>query len=107
MLEEPAAKKEHLRVILDSNALFASLKFKMDVLEELKTLLKRNFKPIILSPVKRELERLAENGSPKRRKEAAYALTIAQKCEIVEVDELFDSSPDDAIVRIAGEWKCP
>ena len=52
--------KEKLRIIFDSNALFASLQFKIDLFQELKTLLKRNFEPILLLQVRRELEKLAK-----------------------------------------------
>ena len=107
MLTEPNSKREKLKVILDSNALFVPLKFKIDIFEELKTLLKRNFELVLLSPVQRELERLAEKGSPKMRKNALYALKLAEKCRLVNVDGESGVSPDDIIVKIAGEWGCP
>jgi rRNA-processing protein FCF1 len=96
-----------LKVILDSNALFVPLQFKIDIFEELKTLLKRNFEPILLLPVRRELERLADEGSPKMRKNALYALKLAEKCKFVNVNEEGMVSPDDVIVKLAKEWSCP
>ena len=51
-----AKKIEPLKVILDSNALFVPLEFKIDIFEELKRLLNRNVEFILLSPVKHELE---------------------------------------------------
>jgi len=86
--------------------LFVPLQFKIDIFEELKTLLNRNFELIMLSPVKRELEKLAVKGSPKNRKEVSYALRMAEKCTIVDLGEWF-GDPDEAIVKVAGEWKCP
>ncbi len=59
-----AAKKETLKVILDSNALFVPLEFKIDIFRELEGLINRKFELILLSPVKRELEKLAVQGSP-------------------------------------------
>ncbi|MEM3090267.1 MAG: DNA-binding protein [Candidatus Bathyarchaeia archaeon] len=103
----PKANKEKLKVILDSNALFVPLKFKIDIFEELKNLLKRNVEFVLLSPIKRELETLAMKGSPKKRKEAAYALKLAGKCKFVNSGEFGEESPDDAIVRVANEWKSP
>jgi rRNA-processing protein FCF1 len=99
--------REKMRIILDSNALFVPLKFRIDIFEELKTLLNRSFEPVLLQPVKKELEKLAAEGAPKVRKEAAYALKLAEKCTLIDVGDEFSGSPDDAIVKVAGEWKCP
>ncbi|MEM2971549.1 MAG: DNA-binding protein [Candidatus Bathyarchaeia archaeon] len=99
--------KKTLRIILDSNALFIPLQFKIDIFEELKTLLKRKFEPILLLPVRQELERLAGEDSPKMRKKASYALKLAEKCKLVNVVGESGISPDDIIVKVAGEWGCP
>jgi hypothetical protein len=107
MTAEPKNSKKKVRIILDSNALFVPLQFKIDILEELKTLLKTNFEPILLLQVRQELEKLAEKGSPKMRKNASYALELAEKCKVIEVNKEFVFSPDDAIVKAALEWNCP
>ncbi len=107
MTVEPKNSKKKVRIILDSNALFVPLQFKIDILEELKTLLKTNFEPILLLQVRQELEKLADKGSPKMRKNASYALELAEKCKVVEVNKEFVFSPDDAIVKAALEWNCP
>jgi rRNA-processing protein FCF1 len=101
------AQKETFKVILDSNALFVPLQFKIDIFNDLKRLLNRNFELILLSPVKRELEALAEKGSPKMRKNASYALKLAEKCKYVEVDDLASTLIDDIIVKIAKEGGFP
>jgi len=64
-------KKEFPKLILDSNALFVPLQFKLDIFEELNTLMNANYEPILLSPNRQEIERLAREGSLKTRKEAA------------------------------------
>ena len=107
MPAENSSKKDKLKVILDANALFVPLKFKIDIFEELKTLLNRNLELVLLQPIKKELEKMAEKGAPKTRKEANYALKLAEKCTIIKLDEKFVGSSDDAIVKVAGEWKCP
>ena len=99
------SQRERLKVILDSNALFVPLQFKIDVFNDLKQLLNRSFVLILLSPVKRELEALAQKGSPKMRKNASYALKLAEKCKYVEVDVPASTLTDDVIVKIANEWK--
>ena len=106
MTPTPAQKKT-LKVILDSNALFVPLQFRIDIFSELKRLLNRNFELILLSPVKRELKALAEKGSPKMRKNACYALKLAERCKYLEVDDLASALTDDIIVRIAKEWSSP
>ena len=98
-------RKETLKVILDSNALFVPLKFKIDIFGELDRLLNRRFDLILLSAVKRELETLAKKGSPKLRREAACALRLTEKCRLVEVDAGSLVDVDDVIVKAAAEWK--
>ena len=98
------SQRETLRVILDSNALFVPLQFRIDIFSDLKRLLNRNFELILLSPVKRELKTLSEKGSPKMRKNASYALKIAEKCKYVEVNALASALTDDVIVKVAKEW---
>ncbi|MEM2280882.1 MAG: DNA-binding protein [Candidatus Bathyarchaeia archaeon] len=107
MLPKTNPKRGKLKIIFDSNALFVPLQLKIDIFEELKTLLNRNFEPILPKPIKDELEKIAIKGPPKLRKEAAYALKMAEKCTLVDLGEGFAGSPDDAIVKLAGEWKCP
>jgi rRNA-processing protein FCF1 len=105
--ESLAVNKERLKVILDSNAFFVPLKFKIDIFKEVENLLKRNVEFVLLAPVKMELEKLAEKGSPKTRKEAAYALGLVKKCRFIDLGEGFAGSPDDAIVKAASEWRSP
>jgi rRNA-processing protein FCF1 len=104
---EGKTRREKLKVILDANALFVPLQFKIDVFEGLRVLLNRNFEPVLPKPVKGELKKLAEKGSPKMRKAAAYALKLAEKCMLVDLGEDFAGSPDEAILRLADAWKCP
>lgn len=100
-------KTETLKVILDSNALFVPLEFKIDIFAELKRLLNRNVDFVLLSPVKRELEMLAAKNSPKIRREAIFALRLAEKCKYVAVEEDGRVFTDDVIVRVAKNWNSP
>ena len=94
-----------LGIILDTNALFVPVQFKIDLLEELKKLLNRNFEPILLSPTRRELERIAVKGSPETRKQAGYALKLAEKCTFLEVQQEKVTPTDDLIVQMARKHK--
>jgi hypothetical protein len=100
-------KNEPLKVILDSNALFVPLEFKLDIFVKARDLLNRNVEFILLSPVKRELELLAAKDSSKIRRQAVYALKLAEKCRYVVVNEDEKSSIDDAIIRVAKAWNSP
>ncbi len=92
---------------MDSNAFFVPLQFKIDVFVELQGLLNRNFEAVILSPVKEELETLAQKGTPNKRKQAVFALAQAEKCKYVKVPEKPNELTDDAIARVAKMWKVP
>ena len=108
MPQESKPVKKTLKIILDSNALFVPLQFKIDIFEELTKLLNMKFELILLSPIRRELERLATNGSPKTRKNASYALKISEKCRLIELNERTAGfPPDDVIFQVAHEWKSP
>ena len=101
-------RKEPLKVIIDSNALFVPLQFKVDVVSELERLLNRRFELIMLSPVKRELEILAGTGTSKTRGMAGYALKLTEKCIYVNVDDVSaGQTVDDVIIKIAAKWKVP
>jgi uncharacterized protein len=100
-------KKEPLKIIVDSNALYVPLEYKIDIFAELEKLLCRNFQLILLSPVKRELEVLAQKSSPQTRRNAAFALTLAEKLTYVKVFEQPNEPTDNAILRIAKQWNAP
>lgn len=96
-----------IKVILDANFLFISSQFQIDIFDELMNLLNQRFDSILLSPTYKELQKIAEKGSPKIRQHASLALKLAEKCRIVMVEQGFEETHDDVIVRVAAEWKCP
>jgi rRNA-processing protein FCF1 len=96
-----------LKVILDSNALFVPLQFRIDIFEQLQTLLNVKFEPLVLSSVMKELGTIAEKSPPKMRKQALYALKLAEKCVVLDVKEETEGSPDDTIVEAARKLNCP
>ena len=101
-----SAKGAAVEVIMDSNALFAPLQFKIDIQGELERLLGRRFELILLSSVRHELEVLAAGSPPKTRKMAAFALEYAKKCRLVEAHSSA-KTVDDAIVEIAAKCRSP
>ncbi len=107
MITPTAARKQPLKIIVDSNALFVPLQFKIDIFAELPRLLNRNYKLILISPVKHELEILAQKNSPKTRKNAQFALSLSQKCTYIKVPEHPSEPTDEAILRTAKQWNTP
>jgi rRNA-processing protein FCF1 len=101
------ATKQPMRVLIDTNALFVPLQFKIDIFAELERLLGKNFVPILLSPVKKELQTLSKQSSPKIRKDTTFALGLAKKCKYVRIRIKTNESTDDAIARIAQQWNAP
>jgi rRNA-processing protein FCF1 len=106
MIGKPKHVEKTVKVILDSNALFVPLQFKIDIFEELQTLLSVKFETVLLSPIRKELETIAERGSPKMRKWAVYALKLAEKCVFLEVEDKIACSPDDVIIEAARKCNC-
>lgn len=106
-MDKKESGKETLKIILDSNAFFVPLQFKIDIFEELKRLLNVNFELVLLSPILQELKKLANESSQKIRKQASYALKLAEKCKFVEINGEDTYPPDDLIVKIAKEWNSP
>ena len=105
--KEASANRKSIKVIVDSNALFVPLEFKIDIFAELQRLLNRRFDLVLISPVKAELEILTQKNSPKMRRNAAFALSLAEKCTYVKVAEKPNEQTDDAILRVAQAWKVP
>jgi hypothetical protein len=106
-LKTTAGRSLTVKVILDSNFLFIPSEFRLDIFEELESLLGRQVTLILLSVTYKEIRRISEEGSPKIRKQASLALELAERCHIVQVERGLEETCDDVIVRVATEWKSP
>jgi hypothetical protein len=107
MTEKPKPTRKKLKIILDANALFVPIQFNIDILEELKRLLNRNFEFVLLSPILHEVQMIANQGSPSRRKQASYALKLAEKCKLLKVNAEAGTSTDDLILQVAEKYRYP
>lgn len=96
-----------LKVILDSNFLLIPSQFRIDIFEEMLSLLNQRYEATVLSSTLQELQTMGHKGPPKLRKQAQTALKLAQECQVVEVDKSNDETNDDVIIRIAAEWRSP
>jgi len=102
-----SAQHEVLKVILDSNALFVPIEFKIDIFREVERLLNRHVDLVLLSTVKRELELLATKDSPTIRRQASFALKFAEKCKYIPIGEDSKEQTDDIIINVAKAWNSP
>ncbi|RLI07148.1 nucleotide-binding protein, partial [Candidatus Bathyarchaeota archaeon] len=101
------AKRRGTTVILDSNFLFIPLRFGVDIFEELQRLVGGLVRCVVPSPVVEEMRRLRRDAKPSLRKEINFALTLAERCEKVEVPVEAGEAVDDALIRLAKRWRCP
>ena len=100
------SKTVALKVILDSNFLLVPSQFKLDIFEDMTSLLNQSYEPILLSTTLHELQRMADEGAPKLRKQTQIALKLAEKCQLVNVERKKKETNDDVIVRVASQQKC-
>lgn len=96
-----------LRVILDTNFLFIPSEFKIDVFEALSALFNERIEPVLLSTNYDELKKMTQGAPPKLRKQAMFALKLAEKCHVVKVEKNQEETNDDVILRVAESWKSP
>lgn len=105
MAEE--ARKRSIPVTIDSNFLFIPLQFGVDIFEELRRLLGGSVRCVVPSAVLAELQLLRRNAKPSVKKRIDFALSLAERCEKVEVDVEDGETVDDSIVRLAKLLRCP
>jgi len=96
-----------VKIILDANFLFVPSEFKINIFEGIANLLNQKFEAVLLNVTHMELQELVKKGSPKLRKQAAMALKLAEKCQIIDVEKSREETNDDAILRAAALWKSP
>lgn len=106
-MKATAGRNLTVKVVLDANFLFIPSEFRLDVFEELQSLLGQRVDPVLLSSTCEEIRKIAERGSPKMRKQASFALRLAEKCRIAQVEKDPEETYDDVILRIAKEWRSP
>ncbi|MDY6865465.1 MAG: DNA-binding protein [Halobacteriota archaeon] len=85
------------RVIIDTNALMIPANFNLDIFSELERLGFEEF--IVPNAVVRELEGLQSKLKGREKIAARVALTLLNRCEIVEVD----GYADDVIMKLSKE----
>lgn len=92
-----------MKVLLDTNALMMPVQFRIDLFDELRSLL-GGYEPLVLTDVRRELEGLARGGG----NDAAAAragLMFAERCREVE-SQSRAPTVDDRVAEYAAAEGC-
>jgi rRNA-processing protein FCF1 len=90
-------------VILDSNFLFIPLRFGVDIFEEFHRLLGRNVRCVVTTTIIDELKLLRTDARPSFIKEVDFALSLVDRCEVMEASLDPYETVDDSIVRVASD----
>ncbi len=88
------------KVIFDANFFFLPFQFKIDIFNEIESLIGR-FEPIVLSTTLEELRKLSKTKSEKISRQALLALKLAKKCKVIKANRRSGENYDDVIVRLA------
>ncbi|HUS79530.1 MAG TPA: 30S processome protein Utp24 [Patescibacteria group bacterium] len=90
-------------VILDSNFLFVPKRFNVDIFEEMRRLLGANVRFLVPRPVITELHLLRHRAAPSVTREIDFALSLVERCEVLEEGLLDGELVDDFISRMSSE----
>jgi rRNA-processing protein FCF1 len=88
---------------LDSNFLLVPFQFGLDIIAELRKVLRRSFEPVVLSTTYEELLKLSHREPAKLKKQATLALKLCEELRRIQVEPCDQESHDDAIVRMAAK----
>jgi len=93
-----------MKVLLDANALMMPAQFKIDLFDELRTLL-GGFEPIVLKRVMDELDGLSRQKG-QTGAAARLGLTFGRKCSIADGNDLKTGSVDEQVIEYAEQNGC-
>ncbi|MEM1989669.1 MAG: hypothetical protein QW782_03425 [Candidatus Bathyarchaeia archaeon] len=93
------------KVIFDTNFLLLPIQFKIDVFSEIEGLIGR-FEPIVLSITVEELRRLLDRESEKVRRQVLSAMSLVERCKIMQANIRPGENYDDVLLRVAKEENC-
>ncbi|MEM3402009.1 MAG: hypothetical protein QW179_01310 [Candidatus Hadarchaeales archaeon] len=92
-----------IKVIADTSFLMLPGMLKIDITAESERVLEDKCEFLVPSPVLRELEKIAERGTPRERSAARLALKMVEKCKIVRAE----GDADACILSLAEEMGTP
>ncbi len=92
------------RVVLDSNFLILPLTLRLDIFSEIERLLSGRVEFLVVSSVRKELEKLSSKNSEIGRR-AAFALKLLDRCIYVNLDLEQRTTVDETLVEFARQNK--
>jgi rRNA-processing protein FCF1 len=95
------------RVILDTNFLFIPIRFGVDIFEELERVVGGLVHCVVPSAVVVELGFISEGSKPSFKREVEFALSLIERCEIVDAAPRPGEMVDEVIARLAEGLGCP
>ena len=93
-----------MKVLLDANALMMPAQFQIDLFDDLRMLI-GSFDPVVLPGVLQELNGLTR-AKGRDGAAARCGLTLAEKCTIVQNENLNAGSVDAQVIEYATQNKC-
>jgi len=93
-----------VKILLDANALMMPAQFQIDLFDELRILV-GGFEPVVLSGVINELTGLSQVKG-KDGAAARCALMLAQKCTLVESEDLDSRTVDAQVIEYTTRNDC-
>jgi rRNA-processing protein FCF1 len=95
------------RVILDTNFLFITIRFGVDIFEELERVVGAPVHCVVPSAVVGELGLISEGSKPSFVREVEFAFSLIERCETVDAAPRPGETVDEVIARLAQELGCP
>lgn len=97
------SRKAKASVLVDTNFLFIPARFGVDIFEGIEGLLEVPARLIVTTSVIEELRGLGSDPKPSRSREAAFALVLSRRCEVLDLPLVSGETVDDSLVRVAKE----
>lgn len=91
-----------LQIIADTSFLMIPGMFGVDIVGELKRLLRPHYKLVIPRPVVQELKQISEHGNPNEKMAARLGLVLVGRGSIIDVKK----DADESIIELAGQMQC-
>ena len=97
------SRKVAVSVLVDTNFFFIPARFGVDIFTGIGGLLEVPARLIVTTPVFEELKSLSADESPSRSREAAFALALSNRCDVLDLPLASGETVDDSLLRVAKE----
>lgn len=94
-------KKNHLKVILDTNILMVPIQLNINITAELDKLLEVKYEIVVPEGIIDELKKLLVISNPKTKRIAKFAMELAKKFKVIPIKPKPGESIDQLLVQLA------